>query len=66
MIELMQHSIDEGILLGAYSKMDEIHLNMNRDIILKDKSKLDDMSKNKVNSYDAKNIKALKVGFDYK
>ena len=64
MIELLQHSIDEGILLGAYSKMDEIHLNMNRDIILKDRSKLDDMSKNKANSYDAKNIKALKNYLD--
>ena len=34
MIELLQHSIDEGILLGAYSKMDEIHLNMNREVNL--------------------------------
>ena len=59
MIEIIQHSIDESVLLAPYNKMDDIPLNMNKDIIIKDKNRLEEMMKNPVNVTDAGNIKAL-------
>lgn len=59
MIEILQHSVDDSILLAPYNKMDDIPLNMNKDIIIKDKNRLEEMLKAPVSNTDAINIKAL-------
>ena len=59
MIELIQHAVDDGAVIGPYNKMDDIPLKLNKDIISKDLNKLREMGKNPVSRIDKTNIDAL-------
>lgn len=59
MIDLIQRSVDESTLMGYYNRIDDIPLKMNKDIIIKDRNRLEEMSKKPKNKIDLKNINAL-------
>lgn len=59
MIDLIQHSVDESTLTGYYNRIDDITLKMNKDIIIKDRNRLEEMSKKPKSKIDLTNIKAL-------
>ena len=59
MVELVQHKIQDNNLISSFTKLDEITLPLNRELIDKDIDKVKEMLKNPTNKYDKANLKAI-------
>lgn len=59
MIEIVQQRVPANTFANTFTKMDEVSINMNKELIQRDIDRLKEMSENPKNRYDAANIKAL-------
>lgn len=59
MIEIIQQKVPTNTLSGTFTKMDEVAVSVNSELIKKDIDKLKDMLAEPKNRYDAANIKGL-------
>lgn len=59
MIEIIQQKVPINTLSGAFTKMDEVSVSINNELIKKDIEKLRDMLAEPKNKYDKANIKSL-------
>lgn len=64
MIELFQHKKPDNVMTVLCGKDDEFNINMNKDIILKDREKLVEMLKKPKNKCDKQNIESLIMYLD--
>ena len=59
MIEIIQQKVPANTLVNTFTKMDEVVVNVNSELIKKDIEKLKNMLSEPKSRYDAANIKAL-------
>lgn len=64
MIEILQHKADESLMSSSFSKIEEVCININKELVIKDRERMKNMISTAVNSYDKKNIEAFIKYFD--